>query len=92
MWLGQTYDFARCVIVFTIYGDQMDPFWVGHESWDDREASVAYVALLRKYCRRIVSFGSFELVFLRKRKLCCFSLFSYTGLVPTIDSTMVVSI
>ena len=47
MWLEQTYDFAWCVIVFTIYGDQMDLFGVGHKSWDDREAAVAYVALGR---------------------------------------------
>ena len=78
MWLGQTYDFAWCVIVFTIYGDQMDLFWVGHESWDDREASVAYVALLRKNCRRIVSFRSFELVFLQKRNTLLLFPFSAT--------------
>jgi hypothetical protein len=46
---------AWCVIVFTIYGDQMDLFGVGHKSWDDREAYVAYVALLRKYCQRFIS-------------------------------------
>ena len=47
MWLEQTYDFAWCVIVFTIYGDQMDLFGVCHKFWDDREAAVAYVALGR---------------------------------------------
>ena len=91
MWLEQTYDFAWCVIVFTIYGDQMDLFGVGHKSWDDREASVAYVALLRKYCHWFISLDLLSSFFLRKEICHCFSVLS-TQTYLIAPSTMVVSI
>ena len=79
MWLGQTYDFAWCVIVFTIYGDQMDLFGVGHKFWDDGEASLAYVALLRKYCHWFISLDLLSSFSYEKKSVIVFS-FIYTDL------------
>ncbi len=91
MWLGQTYDFAWCVIVFTICGELMDLFGGGPQILGRQGGCLAYVALLMKYCQDRIILDLWTCFLTKEKHSIAFSLFSYTGLVPTIYNTKVVS-